>query len=1250
MGSNSVVTKGGVFSEQGNGIVGEPVSSTFVVSVSFDETDSILTVDNSNTDDTVIDLSGGQTVTYDLTIANRDITLTGSNGDSDTISVPLSPDTNTFVDSATFNSGAGVITFSGTDITPFTVDISDVNTDTLVDQFDISGQVITLGLDNNTDFTVTIPESSSDEYAVINSNGTVPVAGGTDSIAIGEDASVSSGSTDGIAIGKSAAVVNGIESIAVGKSARADGIGSLAVGINTKAEEDNTVAIGNAAEARAIHVITIGGNGGASPQLAELHRQTESGDNDLHIATKKYVDDNSGGGALDELTDVTLTTPTDNQVLTFDNNTSMWVNEATQSDDLKANLASPALTGTPTAPTADEGTDTTQIATTAFVLANSSGGSDFIVDSYAGTVPTALGDDALAIGDLAQADANDSIAIGREAIISDTTATRSIAIGSLAGATGASSVAIGRNAFVKVNDSVAIGHNSLSELASEIRLGGDVGLSRVTIPTDRAGSETLPNELVSKSYVDNRVGHNVDFIRDNGIPNEIAFTTTSMDDAVEYNLNNNADQEFGAYTPNENIILPVPVGNLEFVEETVWTADAVTGSKSLDGEVALYNGISGGTIRYLSDDNATETFQFRYVQTALESDDFFASIVIEIVLLSPEDSLSGGYIIGSGVGTIESADLGGADVLRSVNLDILTSRTHPGGTHSLNNGDRVGIRGRFIEQVGSLAEDDVNHFFIFNRTTGDGNAFTIQAEHQVVDNSFAIDTAGNLLLGIGDTDITVYTASTNLLNSAIVPEDTDKADLASPDFTGTPTAPTADEGTDTTQIATTAFVLANQSGGGSSITFNNGTEDLTTALESLTVSGSGVTVTEPTDNNIALVISGGGSGEDYVLINSDGTQPLAGGADAIAIGEGVNAQGTSNVAIGLNSSTDGLDSVAIGSAAQAQSANSGAFGANSSARADNIITIGGAGSTPQTAELARQTTSGDNDLAIATKLYVDENGGGEDYLVINSDGTLPDASGTDAIALGESSSATMSNATAIGTGATANFDFSAAIGNSASATKDSETMLGADSIVNTVGVSGVSDVLVRDEGFVLSNAYPNSRGSALFDISESVDSADWAAMNFSHFKRALPVPNGATEKGFYYYTSDQSSLGGFSLGDLASTLKFYGTNAQGWLLRTFQYNSDGDLSVSHLTWIEADATLSAIFTASDFRTLAWAVDDSNNSTPVTDNAGSYTAGTWTGFDLNNSNVTNRTLLGTVRYFYADNGDLEYTTTLGRNAS
>lgn len=50
------------------------------------------------------------------------------------------------------------------------------------------------------------------------------------------------------------------------------------------------------------------------------------------------------------------------------------VSTATQTAlDLKANLASPTFTGTPAGPTAAVGTNTTQLATTAFVLANSGG-------------------------------------------------------------------------------------------------------------------------------------------------------------------------------------------------------------------------------------------------------------------------------------------------------------------------------------------------------------------------------------------------------------------------------------------------------------------------------------------------------------------------------------------------------------------------------------------------------------------------------------------------------------------------------------------------------------------------------------------------------------------------------------------------------------------------------------------------------------------------------------------------------------
>jgi hypothetical protein len=55
---------------------------------------------------------------------------------------------------------------------------------------------------------------------------------------------------------------------------------------------------------------------------------------------------------------------------------------------LKANLASPALTGTPTAPTASGGTNTTQLATTAFVTNAVSSKANLASPSFTGT-PTA---------------------------------------------------------------------------------------------------------------------------------------------------------------------------------------------------------------------------------------------------------------------------------------------------------------------------------------------------------------------------------------------------------------------------------------------------------------------------------------------------------------------------------------------------------------------------------------------------------------------------------------------------------------------------------------------------------------------------------------------------------------------------------------------------------------------------------------------------------------------------------------------
>lgn len=70
-------------------------------------------------------------------------------------------------------------------------------------------------------------------------------------------------------------------------------------------------------------------------------------------------------------------------------------------------------------------------------------------------------------------------------------------------------------------------------------------------------------------------------------------------------------------------------------------------------------------------------------------------------------------------------------------------------------------------------------------------------------------------LALDGTTITTTAAQLNFVTgvtSAIQTQIDGKAPLASPALTGTPTAPTATAGTNTTQLATTAFVLANTGG------------------------------------------------------------------------------------------------------------------------------------------------------------------------------------------------------------------------------------------------------------------------------------------------------------------------------------------------------------------------------------------------------------------------------------------------------
>lgn len=96
---------------------------------------------------------------------------------------------------------------------------------------------------------------AGNRYVTINSTGTVPLAAGADSIAVGEGALAPL--NDSLAIGRLADTTGGVNGIAIGVSTEASALSALACGINAEASAEDAIALGTSAIASATDAVQL---------------------------------------------------------------------------------------------------------------------------------------------------------------------------------------------------------------------------------------------------------------------------------------------------------------------------------------------------------------------------------------------------------------------------------------------------------------------------------------------------------------------------------------------------------------------------------------------------------------------------------------------------------------------------------------------------------------------------------------------------------------------------------------------------------------------------------------------------------------------------------------------------------------------------------------------------------------------------------------------------------------------------------
>lgn len=438
------------------------------------------------------------------------------------------------------------------------------------------------------------------------------------------------------------------------------------------------------------------------------------------------------------------------------------------------------------------------------------------------------------------------------------------------------------------------------------------------------------------------------------------------------NLNRIAYQFSGILTANMQIIVPNTI-------QQYWVRNTTTGAYSLTVKTAAGTGIAvvqnGAAILYCDGTNVVEADTNNLSTPIGIPQGGTGATTAGTALIN-----LGGTSLGIGVFTavnaaVARASLGAAASGANADITSLSALTTPLSVSQGGTGQTTFTNGQLL--IGNTTGNTLTKATL---TAGTGITVTNSTGSITITNTGPDTFPG---AGIAYSTGTAWGTSYGTTGTGLT-----VALSASPAFTGTPTAPTATAGTNTTQIATTAFVLSTAfSAALPSQTGNAGkfvTTDGTNASFSFVPLTTGVSGTLPAVNggtgissyavgdlvfaNTTTTVDKLPVGAASFLLASNGTAPLYVNPTTVTVGNATNAV-TATSATTATTATN-LGGGAAGSIPYQSGAGATAFLASGTGV---LVNAGGNPSYSMTPSLTQVTVAGNPTVAleVATKQYVD---------------------------------------------------------------------------------------------------------------------------------------------------------------------------------------------------------------------------------------------------------------------------------------